>query len=160
MNKLNALYRCFPYPARRFWKNIPFMIRAFRRMYDRITKGYCESDLFDLDEHLLDLLSAMIRDLRDNLHSYPDEYGFEGWKDYLTEMANHFEMAHAWFDEEPDIYKNKYTEEFREMTRMNPKFPDIREKYLNREREIQKIKDEELRQGLEMLRKEFHHLWD
>ena len=129
-------------------------------MYDRITKGYCESDLFDLDEHLLDLLSAMIRDLRDSLHSYPDEYGSEGWKDYLTEMANHFEMAHAWFDEEPDIYKNEYTEEFRKMTRMNPKFPDIREKYLNREREIQKTKDEELKQGLEMLRKEFHHLWD
>ena len=159
MNKLNAFYGCFPYPAKRFWKNIPFLARAPRRMYQRITKGYCESDLFSLNEHLLDLLPAMIRDLRDNLHSYPEEYGFEGWKNYLTEMANHFEMAHTWFDKEPEIYKNEYQEDFIKISRMNPKFPDIREKYLNREKEIQEAKDKELEKGLEMLRKEFHHLW-
>ena len=121
-------------------------------MYQRITKGYCESDLFSLDEHLLDLLPAMIRDFRDNIYSYPGEYGFEGWKNYLTEMANHFEMAHTWFDEEPDIYKNEYTDEFREAARMDPKFPDIREKHIKREKEIQVAKDKELEKGLEMLR--------
>lgn len=129
-------------------------------MYQRITKGYCESDLFSLDEHLLDLIPAMIRDLRDNLHSYPEEYSFEGWKNYLTEMANHFEMAHTWFDEEPEIYKNEYQEDFRKTSIMNPKFPDIREKYLDRKKEIQETKDKELEKGLEMLRKEFRHLWD
>lgn len=129
-------------------------------MYQRITKGYCESDLFSLDEHLLDLLPAMIRDFRDNIYSYPGEYGFEGWKNYLTEMANHFEMAHTWFDKEPEIYKNEYQEDFIKISRMNPKFPDIREKYLNREKEIQEAKDKELEKGLEMLKKEFHHLWD
>ena len=129
-------------------------------MYQRITKGYCESDLFSLDEHLLDLLPAMIRDFRDNHHSYPEKYGFEGWKNYLTEMANHFEMAHAWFDEEPDIYKNEYQEDFRKTSRMDPKFPDIREKHIKREKEIQEAKDKELEKGLEMLRKEFRHLWD
>lgn len=159
MNKLNVFYGCFPYPAKRFWKNIPFLARVPRRMYQRITKGYCESDLFSLDEHLLDLLPAMIRDFRDNIYSYPGEYGFEGWKNYLTEMANHFEMAHTWFDKEPEIYKNEYQEDFIKISRMNPKFPDIREKYLNREKEIQEAKDKELEKGLEMLRKEFHHLW-
>lgn len=129
-------------------------------MYQRITKGYCESDLFSLDEHLLDLLPAMIRDLRDNLHSYPEEYGFEDWKNYLTEMANHFEMAHTWFDEEPEIYKNEYQEDFRKTSIMNPKFPDIREKYLDRKKEIQEAKDKEFEKGLEMLKKEFRHLWD
>lgn len=129
-------------------------------MYQRITKGYCESDLFSLDEHLLDLLPAMIRDLRDNLHSYPEEYDFEGWKNYLTEMANHFEMAHTWFDEEPEIYKNEYQEDFRKISIMNPKFPDIREKYLDRKKEIQEAKDKEFEKGLEMLKKEFRHLWD
>lgn len=160
MNRLNVFYGCFPYPAKWFWKNIPFLARALRRMYQRITKGYCESDLFSLDEHLLDLLPAMIRDLRDNLHSSPEEYGFEGWKNYLTEMANHFEMAHTWFDEEPEIYKNEYQEDFRKTSIMNPKFPDIREKYLDRKKEIQEAKDKELEKGLEMLKKEFHHLWD
>ena len=160
MNKLNVFYGCFPYPAKWFWKNIPFLARALRRMYQRITKGYCESDLFSLDEHLLDLLPAMIRDLRDNLHSYPEEYGLEGWKNYLTEMVNHFEMAHTWFDEEPEIYKNEYQEDFRKTSIMNPKFPDIREKYLDRKKEIQEAKDKELEKGLEMLRKEFRHLWD
>ena len=71
--------------ARHFWK-------ALKCSYERITKGYCSYDVWNLNDWLLSILPEMFDKLRTEGHGYPC-YGeintIEKWEEHLKYLAIH-----------------------------------------------------------------------
>lgn len=71
----------------------------FRRVkwsWQRVTKGYCDFDLFAMDEWLTSILPPALREFATDTYSYPGEingYTPTGWEEYLNDMADAFEGA-------------------------------------------------------------------
>ena len=45
--------------------------RDLRRCHERIWHGYCDYDLFSIDDSFLGIMPSMLQEFRDNLHGCP-----------------------------------------------------------------------------------------
>jgi len=92
LNILNFGYIERFYP-RAIGYNIKNFFRNIRWSAQRITKGYCAKDAWDIDYHLSALIAAMLEDLAKNSHTYPGNEEFptpESWEKYLLELSHDF----------------------------------------------------------------------
>ena len=79
----------------------------------RIEKGYCDYDLWDMDAFLMEILVNGLREFADNTHSYPG-MPVEGisetpqqWHDFLYHLAAEFEEGYDMMDEIEDLERAK-----------------------------------------------------
>lgn len=66
-------------------------MRGFKYAAQRIRKGWCESDVWNLDLYLESIIIDTLRQLADVSHGYPgnDEFPtFESWQNWLRETAD------------------------------------------------------------------------
>lgn len=136
MNDLNMLkidFAPWTYPSN--WvNNIKDIFRHIKWSWQRITKGYSERDLFDLDYYYANLFSGTLKDFAKGLHSYPGpEISYDEWRDALCDTADKFEKCHNY-----DFF-----------TTTTNNYEEIYE-------QCKKYKDE----GFDFLKKWFFHLWD
>ena len=83
-----------PYRWWQIWKIIKFYFGTLKCAWQRMTKGYCYRDVYDLSEFYLELFSASLNELSKTAHGYPLDFeDMETWRDYLKEMAKHFLAA-------------------------------------------------------------------
>ena len=99
--------------------------RDLRRCHERIWKGYCDYDIFAIDDWFLGIMPVMLEDFKDHLHGCPkmpdsisrrvfltEEEKFnsdmDAWKNVLDRMI--FLLKEA--DEETCSRKNPYEEEY------------------------------------------------
>ena len=97
--------------------------RDLRRSYERIRKGYCDFDTFDIDSWFLGLMPAMLQEFKDNLHGCPvsedslshsllpdGDYSddMKKWKNTLDQMI--FLLKEA--NEDTCSRRNPYEEEY------------------------------------------------
>ena len=71
-------------------------------MRQRVTRGFADIDIWNLDYHLLTLLPAMIDQLAKTTHGWPqsDEFPeFKDWQNYLFAIAKKFRDAEKLHDE-------------------------------------------------------------
>lgn len=100
MNKLNVFSDCF-YKSPRFWlRNIKMFFRCIKWSYQRITRGYCDADLWDYFTYHSELIIQSLTTFANNHISYPTHFKDdtkvetdEQWVAYLTEIVNHFKAA-------------------------------------------------------------------
>lgn len=168
-NRLNVFrFNCHDWKRPRNWiPNCKQFFRNCKYAYQRVTKGYCEYDLWDLDRFYSELFVNSIHDFKQNLHGAPVEF-FDGekdsnqpWIDYLTEMENHFYNS----IEDNEVYINEYDcilDEglFQNIENEDPKKKELKEKWIQREYEIWDLRKKELNAGLTMLKEVFGDLWD
>ncbi len=69
--------------------------REIKFAYQKITRGYCDRDVWSMDIFFFETFSKMLRQLKRDTHSYP---GFNGmtmrkWKGILTKMINGFDAG-------------------------------------------------------------------
>lgn len=155
MNSLNVFNNCFSpwrYPSNWF-RNIKCFGKCLKYCYQRITRGYCNSDVWDLDSTYLDLFHATLKDLANNTHSWPDRLFKtpEEWTQYLHETADCFYRANEW----NYYYKNEYEPAWR-----IDRGKEVKDKYLKRELEIIKLREADFEEGMKRLHKIFFDLWD
>lgn len=88
----------------------------------RIKKGFCYRDIWDIDTWFLNVIPDMLEELKDTSHGFPSRFlkndgsdtdeeidkAAAKWKDILTEMAFLFREA----NEETCQKKNPYDEEY------------------------------------------------
>jgi len=143
MNKLNVFSGCF-YKSPRFWlRNIKMFFRCIKWCYQRITRGYCDADLWDYFTYHSELIVQSLTSLANNHCGVPmslkdgTEIKTDGqWIDYLNEIVNHFKNAMEYED------------------------------YYNEEGNLQDYKDAsdkedvELALGFKMLENAYRDLWD
>lgn len=103
MNSLNIfkmLHWSFRDPINNF-RNIKKIIKY---SWQRITKGYCDYDRYDIDRYLIDLLPNMLEDLADKTHSYPAGFNdLECWQNHLRHIADRFKNAKDFYDLSDDV---------------------------------------------------------
>ena len=107
---------------------LPFKLKqlssSLKWKIQRFNKGYADIDLWCFNSWFLELIPKMLLELSDRMWGCPIDMEHDEWKDYLTEMAKHFQEACKIDDceelEESD-YKNHCDycmEEFRKGIKM------------------------------------------
>lgn len=159
------------------WYNIPSHIRQIIKIIkyaiERMTKGYCSYDRYDIDIWFLQTVPAMLREFAKETHSYPhnfletcnkinmgihktitnqeeqkgqeekEEKDYTAWCNYLNEIAGYLENASTDYYDKIDL----------DLTPTDSN-------RLNEVKDFQKYRVEELHKGLSMLESVFFDLWD
>ena len=168
MNKLNVFntdfcpWRCLP----NWPKNFRLFFRQFKWAYQRITKGFCDFDYWDLDTYLIRLMADAIKELADNTHGYPGNEEFptyEHWKAYLYKIVGKLKYTQ---EELPNPCEKEWMQQWENkgLDYINqPKTPEeelLSKKYLYYENINAEKQDEALNDALDMIKHVFKHLWD
>lgn len=143
MNKLNVFSNRF-YKSPCLWlRNIKMFFNCIKWSYQRITRGYCDADLWDYFIYHSELITQSLTSFANNHLSAPaylkDDTKIENdeqWTKYLTEIVNHFNTAmecENYYDEVGNLQAYK----------------DASEK-----------EDAELALGFKMLENAYRNLWD
>lgn len=163
MNRLNVFNN--PYSKWTYipgWpKNIRMFFRSFKYAYQRITKGFANSDTWDLDNYYLNIFSGTINYLADHHWGYPGHGEFqddESWTKYLKDMAQKFYNANETNEAYPTPEADKWWEWIlqHDGRESNP----YAESMFEESNEIDKIRDKEMHEGMKMLDHVFWNLWD
>lgn len=128
-SELNVLkdYPCRTrYYLLRPWVWIRHTFDNFRAAWQRATRGYSVSDVWDIDHHWLRLMPAMLRELAEKGQSYPGREPFETpekWESWLNEQADILESLQEDWAETKNEYEEEYfhaLESHRRVRRSNP----------------------------------------
>ena len=71
-----------------FIKDIPFLVKC---CHQRIHKGYCVKDTWDIDQWFVSTLKPMLQELRDNHRGFPSYFIDEFWQQHKDEMGMSYE---------------------------------------------------------------------
>lgn len=113
MNKMSVFtfgYRP-SYYLRKPWRFFHDLYCGFRNFIHRGKYGFAYSDVWAMDEYLLDVIPLMLRYLAEHSHGYPGVEPFETpekYTEWLIQLAEKFENCSIDYDE-----KNEYSEAFR-----------------------------------------------
>lgn len=91
-------------------RNVKNFFRTIKWAYQRATKGYCDIDLWNLDQFYSKTFINTLKEFADSnrLHGAPDAFfdhdndSVQPWVDYLNEMRQHFENAIKDYHDEID----------------------------------------------------------
>lgn len=169
MNNLNVFNQSWcpwKYPSN--WiRNMRLFGRQFKWAYQRITRGFCDADVWDLDTHLSEYLAQTIEYLAKTSHSYPgtDEFPtYESWETYLMEISNKlkYSLSELPNEYEADWLKTWENKEFDKIFNgeKTPEEKEIINKYLDKELENDKSKRDIQNEALKMIYHIYNHLWD
>lgn len=165
----------FPHRLRFVHRNVAQFFRNCKYAVQRVKKGYCDRDTWDMDRYLGSLLPAMLQDLADNTQSYPfkideeEQKDGQKWIDILHEMVQHFNNIDEDADNEATRGVNKAWEEMDKYVNWEgtkPNFID-KEKYDVANKAWSdaitkhcQFMESEKDKALDMLKKHFFDLWD
>lgn len=152
---------------RAFKFNIKHFFKCIKYSFQRIANGYCDKDMFNLDNYYKSLFYVTLTDLSQNCYSFPGREPFETyekWVNYLNDMASYFYQS----IEDIDYYENEYEDEFlnkfdylHSLGQLDTKENrELRDKWLKETIEIDKLRQKDLNTALTMLKKSFNDLWD
>ena len=146
---LNIFERA-PYRWWQIWKIIKFYFGTLKCAWQRMTKGYCYRDVYDLSEFYIELFSASLKELSETAHGYPLDFkDMKTWRDYLKEMAEHFLAASTNIQYMTQRVLNH--ENFSE-----DKAQELIKAVMNDD----KYREEHLDKALNMFKERFYDLWN
>lgn len=181
MNNLNVFRlmrsRSMRYYLTHPWEWFKDLKYCLRDAYQRITRGYADTDWFNMDSHLLELLPAMLKELATHSHSYPGTAPFdtyEKWTAWLNEMADNLISCREEEIDKANEYYKEYIESLKlnwndtkesedkngACTISNPNHEEISKLYFARSKELGDAAQQRLEDTLEKLSQYFFHLWD
>lgn len=137
-----------------FIKNIPREIKWF---FQRGIRGYSDKDVWSIDIWFKSIIIPMLEQLKETKQGYPIDMTEEEWNLTLNNMINYFKECTDFYCSE----KNEYEDEY--MSRImstNEYDKSLTNKWLKREEEIDKYKNEMKDKAFELFSKHFYSLWD
>ena len=141
-------------------RKIAFFFRKIKWMFQRAKYGYCDRDLWNLDYTLGSYIANCTDELANRTHSYPGMLmNYEEWQKILKKIAYLFYTGvneDCW--ENPlDVYyiERKGFDDFSE-----EKQEEIRKNWFEIEKNYELSRQEKIREGFDLLKQWFPHLWD
>ena len=156
----------YPYAKRYYlthpWKIVSQTFRNIKFAWQRITKGYCEYDYWDIDCYLLKLLPELFDDFRKNLHGYPCSFTEEEWDNFLLkEVIEPLRNARDDQNVEINEFEEKVNDYFKDKPLTDMNCPqELWDNYMARENEITNWRDKQMRRGFVAIITEFWSFWD
>lgn len=147
---------------------------SFRAMWMRATKGYCYSDVWNMNTWMLEIFPPMLRHMAEYGCAYPGDNEFdipEKWNDYLNSLADIFELL----QEENWLNKNEYEDKyFHAVDMFYDRHPNLtttttltqkdidtlHDKWIKRVEELNKERQETINDVFKSLARIFDALWD
>ena len=120
MSKLNVFDKNTYYPwgyIGNWGKNVKAFFRNLKYAHQRITRGYCDRDLWDLSEFYLNMLHVTLRDLAERHMGYPGIAPYETnekWTEALYDMSIKFYQANEENEYFPTPMLDKWYKDFEE----------------------------------------------
>ena len=103
-----------------------------KNKYQRMTRGWADYDAYNFNNWFLSVVPEMIKHMRENLHSRPVSVSIEEWENILTKMESSFRNA--------DI--------------------DVAVESADSEDNLEDFVQDNLEDGMELLKVWFWELWD
>lgn len=148
-------------------ENIKHFFKTIKYSFQRIRRGYCDSDLWCLDYYYLSLFYKTITDFAKNCYGYPCKgkwYTYEKWTEYLNDMAACFYQANEDSGYYENEYERAYLDQFDDIDFLSDlnkeKNQELHDKWIEDMKLINKCQNEDFEKGMEMLKESFHCLWD
>lgn len=158
-----------------WWRLPRYWFKSLKYAYQRATKGFSGWDLYNLHNFYLKLFEKTLTEFADKRYGSPDE-DHDKWTARYKEIALKFHSAL----EENEFYKNEYADAFFdsfgqfdfEFERLEiglykliecvrkDNAEEIQRLYREREEEIFKSRDRDMKAGFDMLKEDFWGLWD
>lgn len=104
----------------------------------RVARGWCWMDLWNMNDHLLEIIPDMLRELAAKGSAYPGKEPFETpekWHDWLVSLAADFESCREDALESGNEYYNDYIAQF-EGGNFNKETTELDKRYFAREVEL------------------------
>ena len=157
------------------------IITKIKWAHQRITRGYADTDWYELCYWMIGVLAPMLEDFSDHHCGHPiGEDGFteESWSAYLKDIARHIRNASEDQSEQINEYgvfwdktlgeihkhKNVYIDNDGVIHHVIPDLTEeqdiIKQKYYQREIEIYKWRCKEIQTAFKMIGDHFFDLWD
>ena len=139
---------------------IKLFFRRLKWARQRITKGYCDYDLWDSTGFYTKLIPKMLRQLAEETDGYPTELDFEQWQEILKRIAFCIEQSSM----DNDLFTEEWSRYFKllsdEKTSTNvEEINKAREEWIKaaetRSKEREKMKEE----AFQLLSKYWYALW-
>ena len=141
-----------------FLKELVWNIRSAK---DRIKKGYCDTDWMNFDVWFKNIASDMLKDMAQYGHAYPGSEPFdtpEKWNAWLNKMSE--QLLICTDDDIDNEYYQPYLDELTKNIENNPELEELREKYLNRSKQIMVQHKILFKKTMNELIEHWDSLWD
>lgn len=176
-NKLNIFTGDYmPWYPRNWWSNIRYFFRTIKWGWQRATKGYSDSDVWDLDMFYSELMIASLSKFRTGTQGYPGHMdSIEEWYAILDKIIFLLKQAN---EDEPLEEKNELAEWYEEYLETRPltltkvengnhiyvtdNDDETKAKvkqYYKREEELYNIRTQKRKEAFELMAEYFGHLW-
>lgn len=163
---MNNVFKLWFLPSYYFRHPIKFfqeICANLKNAWMRVTKGYCYTDIWNIDTWFCNVFPPMLRHMADEGMAYPGIPPFETpekWHDWLHSVADVIDT----FNDEEFWYttKNEYSEDWNRVSedRENKDYKEIKELYFTRMEEITKERQALIEDTFIQIAKYFDCLWD
>lgn len=94
MNKYNVFDKIFHHKSFLYWQNLKMLPRQLKWAKERICRGFCQADWYNMDDWFARVVADMIDEFAENTVSYSDKFETsEEWRAMLKEMSQHLRNA-------------------------------------------------------------------
>ena len=163
--KVYSLYE-MPYKwksFRGFWGNIFYWLTKRRKyMKQRSRYGYCDVDVWNCGDHLVEQMAATLTEFRNTTNCWPDRYfdTYEQWIAYIDEIINLLEYALTDNEELNEYYpKWKETWEWDKERRDSMEYITLFDKYCAEVNRIYKSQIQAREEAFNLLAPYIHLIW-
>ena len=172
MNDLNVLNVC---KGEKWYRKVPCFFKAVKRGFQRATKGYCDSDTWDLDDYFLRLFHDSLKQFISEVNGWPDT-SYPTFEDYIADLeeqlkkldyllSDDMEENEYWEDwskvlEESMVYEpNSENDTVRVYYKLSPDDEELRKKCYARVDEIYNKRVNTRREVFDWLKTHYNELW-
>jgi len=142
--------------ARGFGK-IPLFFRRWKWAWQRIIKGYCDYDIYNLDVYYAKLFEDSITTLKEITMTVPYGLTEEAWDNILTDIAHSFHESQR--DDLDDAEWTRLEAIFEEKGSNSPEYAEAKEEWLVALHRMHLHNERSKRRGFRLLSKWFFDLW-
>lgn len=94
MNRYNVFDKIYHHKSFLYWQNLRMLPRQLKWAKQRICRGFCRADWYDMDDWFAHVVADMIDEFAENTVSYSDDFKTpKEWTITLKEMSQHLRNA-------------------------------------------------------------------
>ena len=146
--------------------NIGQFFRNIKYAWQRATKGYCDADVWSLDNFYIKLIPETIKSLKEHCQGHPGNISQDDWNKILDNMIGDFKFADACFHDS-DAYNEHYEKWLKIVEKpgwykdenLTEEEKEIMKKYTKACEEIREQGELRLREGFLLFKQYFNDLW-